>query len=136
VAWDPTAYATHAAFVPALGTVVFDLLAPATGERILDLGCGDGVLTERLVGAGAAVVGVDADRAMVAAAAARGLDVRPGDGRRLAFAAEFDAVFRRTPLDGCPGPGPCRRRRQLDRRLCSPALCRPQAGVDSCATFP
>jgi len=104
VAWDPTAYATHAAFVPALGTAVFDLLAPATGERILDLGCGDGVLTERLVGAGAAVVGVDADRAMVAAAAARGLDVRPGDGRRLAFAAEFDAVFTNAALHWMGAP--------------------------------
>lgn len=60
--WDPAAYAAHAAFVPALGAPVLELLAPQPGERILDLGCGDGALTEALVAAGARVVGVDALR--------------------------------------------------------------------------
>lgn len=96
--WDAANYATHAAFVPALGAPVVALLAPRAGERILDLGCGDGVLTEALVAAGADVVGVDAGEDMIAAAKARGLDARIGDGQALSFDAEFDAVFSNAAL--------------------------------------
>jgi trans-aconitate methyltransferase len=96
--WDAASYATNAAFVPALGAPVVALLAPQPGERILDLGCGDGVLTEALVAAGAEVVGIDAGENMVAAAKARGLDARLGDGQALGFADEFDAVFSNAAL--------------------------------------
>ncbi len=44
--WDPERYARHARFVAELGMPTVELLAPIAGERILDLGCGDGVLTE------------------------------------------------------------------------------------------
>ncbi len=96
--WDPALYAANAAFVPALGAAVLDLLAPRAGEHILDLGCGDGVLTQRLVDAGCTVVGVDADPAMGAAARGRGIDARAGDARALDFAQEFDAVFTNAAL--------------------------------------
>ena len=43
------------------------------GERILDLGCGDGQLTLRLAATGASVTGVDASPEMVAAARTRGI---------------------------------------------------------------
>ena len=55
--WKADRYAQHAHFVPALGAPVLDLLRPQAGERILDLGCGDGVLTEKLAASGAVVVG-------------------------------------------------------------------------------
>jgi hypothetical protein len=41
--WSAERYAKTAHFVPAPGTKVYELLAPSPGERILDLGCGDGV---------------------------------------------------------------------------------------------
>lgn len=96
--WDPERYARTAAFVPENGLEVVEMLAPRPGDRILDLGCGDGVLTRALVEAGAEVVGVDASPEMVEAARARGLDARVMDGRRLDFDAEFDAVFTNAAL--------------------------------------
>ena len=91
--WDPDAYARNARFVSDLGAPVVELLAPRAGERILDLGCGDGALTKKLVEMGCEVVGVDASAPQVEAARHLGLDARVGEGERLAFDAEFDAVF-------------------------------------------
>jgi len=45
--WSARRYAEAAHFVPELGAPVLELLVPSAGERILDLGCGDGVLTEK-----------------------------------------------------------------------------------------
>jgi SAM-dependent methyltransferase len=75
-----------------------DLLEPQPGERILDLGCGDGALTEKLVALGVQVVGIDSSPEMVAAARARGLDVRLMDARSLTFENEFDAAFSNAAL--------------------------------------
>jgi SAM-dependent methyltransferase len=96
--WSATRYAATAHFVPTFGAPVVELLAPQPGEHILDLGCGDGVLTEKIAAAGANVVAVDAAPDMVAAAKARGLDARVVPGQQLAFEREFDAVFSNAAL--------------------------------------
>ncbi len=96
--WNPDGYAANARFVTDLGLPVVDLLAPRPGERILDLGCGDGPLTARLAAMGCKVVGVDGSARMVAAARRMGLDARVADGQALAFNAEFDAVFSNAAL--------------------------------------
>lgn len=86
-------YAKHARFVTDLGSPVVELLAPRPGERILDLGCGDGVLTKEFVELGCDVVGVDSSPQFVAAARQLGLQVTQTDAAAMEFAAEFDAVF-------------------------------------------
>jgi SAM-dependent methyltransferase len=91
--WDPDAYARNARFVSDLGAPVLELLAPRAGERILDLGCGDGALTKKLADLGCDVVGVDSSAPQIEAARRLGLDARVVDGERLTFDAEFDAVF-------------------------------------------
>jgi trans-aconitate methyltransferase len=96
--WDPERYRRNASFVAELGAPLVDLLAPQPGERVLDLGCGDGALTEKLVALGAAVVGVDFSAEQVGAARARGLEAHVADGQGLTFDAEFDAVLSNAAL--------------------------------------
>ena len=96
--WSASDYADSARFVSDLGAPLLALLGPVEGRDVLDLGCGDGALTLRLVEAGARVVGVDASADMVRAARGRGIDARQADGTALAFVAAFDAVFSNAAL--------------------------------------
>lgn len=96
--WNPEVYARNARFVSDLGQPVLELLAPQPGERILDLGCGDGALTRKLVDLGCDVVGVDSSAPQIEAARALGLDARVVDGHALEFDHEFDAVFSNAAL--------------------------------------
>lgn len=101
--WSASDYATNAAFVPELGAAALALLNPQPGELILDLGCGDGVLTEKITAAGARTIGLDSSEAMVEAARARGLEAYVADAESgLAGHAErfgrFDAAFSNAAL--------------------------------------
>jgi len=96
--WNSTRYAENARFVSDLGQPVLELLNPRAGERILDLGCGDGALTEKIAARGAQVVGVDSSPDMVSAAKKRGLDAQIADAYHLPFDSEFDAVFSNAAL--------------------------------------
>ena len=96
--WDPERYARTARFVAEYGASVLERLDPKPGERILDLGCGDGALTVEIAHAGATVVGVDASAEQVAATRALGVDARVMSGDALTFDAEFDAVFTNAAL--------------------------------------
>ena len=100
--WSAGSYDTHARFVSDLAAGVVEWLAPRGGERILDLGCGDGVLTAELRGSGAEVIGVDSSEDFVMAARGRDLDARLMDGEALTFGPEFDAVFSNAALHWMP----------------------------------
>ena len=102
--WNPNSYAENARFVSDLGASVIDLLSPQAGERILDLGCGDGALTSELSNRGCHVVGIDSSPAMIAASRNRGLDARVIDGQFLRFNNEFDAVFSNAALHWMSDP--------------------------------
>jgi len=96
--WSAQRYARNARYVAELGTPLLDLLEPRPGERILDLGCGDGVLTCQIADRGATVVGVDSAPDLIAAARQSGLAAFLMDGQSLSFEQEFDAVFSNAAL--------------------------------------
>lgn len=100
--WDAGLYRKHTGFVSKLGLPVVDLLHPRPGEKILDIGCGDGELTEKLVDLGCEVVAIDASPEMVEAAKARGVDARVMNAVDLDsvvdYHGRFDAVFSNAAL--------------------------------------
>ncbi len=96
--WDPERYERNARFVTDLGQPVLELLAPGRGERILDLGCGDGPLTLKIMQAGAQALGLDASPDQIVAARDRGVEARVGDAMALDFDQDFDAVFSNAAL--------------------------------------
>jgi trans-aconitate methyltransferase len=102
--WNPEQYEKNARFVSDLGMPVVALLSPQPGERILDLGCGDGALTRKLVELGCTVVGVDSSAEMIHAAQALGLDAHVAHGQSLVFDNEFDAVFSNAALHWMKDP--------------------------------
>ena len=96
--WDAADYARVGRFVSDLGAAALDLLDPQVGERILDIGWGDGALTHKIVERGAEVLGVDNSPDLVAAARAIGIEVLEMDAADMNFGPEFDAAFSNAAL--------------------------------------
>jgi SAM-dependent methyltransferase len=96
--WNAADYARVGGFVAELGQAALDLLDPQPGERILDVGCGEGTLTLKIIERGATVLGVDNSPEMVDAARARGVDALLLDAADMQFFAEFDAAFSNATL--------------------------------------
>ncbi len=89
-----------------------DRIGPARGLRILDVGCGDGVLATRLAQAGARVTGLDASADMLSAARRRAktadveIDLVEGHAGDLPFlAGQFDRVVSVATLCFVDEPG-------------------------------
>ena len=123
--WNADGYARHARFVSDLGAPVLALLAPQPGERILDLGCGDGALTQQIAAAGARVTGVDGSEDFVAAARDRGRDAHEDAHVRCDAHAHQDGhrdVVQQRQLERKP-----ERERELDEVV--DALCAELGGV-------
>lgn len=96
--WKSEDYTTIGAFVAEHGSTVLEILNPQPGERIIDVGCGDGALTLKIVEAGAKVLAFDASEELLSTAAGRGLKTQLGDAARMEFDGEFDAVFSNAAL--------------------------------------
>ena len=96
--WDAADYARVGGFVAELGGAALDLLDPQPGERILDVGCGEGTLTRKMIERGATVLGIDNSPEMIAAARANGVDALLLAAEDMQFFAEFDAAFSNATL--------------------------------------
>ena len=96
--WDAGEYARVGGFVAELGGAALDLLDPQPGERILDIGCGEGALTQRIADRGSTVVGIDNSESMIGAARAAGLDAHLLAAEDMKFDAAFDAAFSNAAL--------------------------------------
>lgn len=102
--WNSDSYDEGHSFVFEYGEEVIDLLEPEDGERILDLGCGTGHLTNRIAESGATVVGLDASEEMVETANeiySEHIFVNE-DARDFSFDDPFDAVFSNAALHWIP----------------------------------
>ncbi len=93
--WDPALYDARHSFVYKAAADMLGLLAPQSGEKIIDLGCGTGPLTAQIAAAGAQVIGLDASEEMVSEARRSfpALDFRVADARSFTVAQPQDAVF-------------------------------------------
>ena len=96
--WIPEEYNSKADYLYELGRPVIELLDPKAGEKILDLGCGNGILTKELIAKGCEVIGIDESPAMVEAARANGIDARVHDAEHLHSDQNFDAVISNSAL--------------------------------------
>lgn len=96
--WNAADYARVGGFVAELGGAALDLLDPQPGERVLDIGCGEGTLTKKVIGRGATVLGVDNSPEMITAARANGIDAVLLDVADMTFSLEFDAAFSNATL--------------------------------------
>jgi len=91
--WNADKYRKHAGFVSELATPVVELLNPKEGEKILDLGCGDGILGLTIEKYGTEVLGIDFSENMVKKAKENGLNAKVMSVTDMSFKEEFDAVF-------------------------------------------
>lgn len=93
--WNTALYEQQHAFVWQYGESLLELLAPKAGERILDLGCGTGQLTEKIAESGAFVHGIDSSLSMIAQARSNysQLDFAVADARDFQVDERLDAIF-------------------------------------------
>ncbi|MEG4284018.1 methyltransferase domain-containing protein [Microcoleus sp. A006_D1] len=93
--WNSALYEKNHAFVWQYGESLLELLAPKAGERILDLGCGTGQLTEKIAQSGAFVQGIDSSLSMVSTAKANypHISFAVADARDFLVEEPLDAVF-------------------------------------------
>lgn len=104
--WAPTLYDEKHSFVWRLGASVIELLAPQSGERILDVGCGTGQLTAQMAESGAKVVGIDNSLAMIDEARCLfpGIEFQLADAHDFSYEQQFDGVFSNAALHWISDP--------------------------------
>ena len=102
--WNSDLYTQKHSFVYQYGEGLLELLKPQPGERILDLGCGSGELTQRIAEQGTQVIGIDASAAMLEKARVQfpTLEMHQMEATSFTFDEPFDAIFSNAVLHWVP----------------------------------
>jgi len=100
VKWNTDLYNQQHHFVYKYGESVIEWLNPQEGERILDVGCGTGQLTNKIHESGALVTGIDASTEMIRKAKENFgyIEFFVKDASDFYFDSTFDAVFSNATL--------------------------------------
>lgn len=95
ISWNADEYAEGFGFVPRYGLDVLSLLEGKPGMSVVDLGCGNGAITQRIADEGFDVVGVDASEEMIGRARAEHPGVSFVHADALSYIPDepVDAVF-------------------------------------------
>lgn len=93
--WNAKLYKESFSFVPSYGEDVLKLLTVEPGSYVIDLGCGNGTLTEKLHSLGYKVTGIDASDAMLESAKRDHPDLclKKGDACLFRLKEPADAIF-------------------------------------------
>lgn len=93
--WNSDLYDKEHEFVSRYGTGLIELLNPKAGEKILDLGCGTGVLAYQLHLMGCVITGIDASLEMIKEAKRKFPDINfiCVDAGQFSREEKYDAVF-------------------------------------------
>lgn len=98
--WKSALYESKHSFVWQYGAECLELLSPQQDDRILDLGCGTGQLTQEIATHGAIVIGIDQAPTMIAQARHNypNLQFEVADATDFHFEEPFDAIFSNATL--------------------------------------
>jgi trans-aconitate methyltransferase len=98
--WNADLYDNKHSFVFEYGENVLELLDVKPRERVLDLGCGTGHLTQQIHERGGVVTGIDSSPEMIwqAKETYHDVDFEIADGTDFHFQKPFDAVFSNATL--------------------------------------
>lgn len=93
--WNSNAYTANFQFVHKYGEALIDFITAAQGSFVVDLGCGNGALTEKLHDKGFRVLGIDSSAAMIDKANGLypSLNFRLDDACAFRLGEKADAVF-------------------------------------------
>lgn len=93
--WNAKNYTDNFKFVHKYGEDVVDLITVPQGSFVVDLGCGNGALSEKLKEKGFEVIGIDSSEQMIEKAASLHPDIEfmLGDACKFELSKKADAIF-------------------------------------------
>ncbi len=95
IKWNSTDYTDNFSFVYKYGEDVLKLIDAPKGSFAVDLGCGNGALTQKLADKGYRVIGIDASEDMLKKAAQSHSDIKfiQGDATAFKLDEKADVIF-------------------------------------------